>query len=369
MAEHRGRSVQAVSTESARLHAVSARLVGLRYPWWRLAIGGLVFAATAVFAASQGSVDIPFGSVVGIVLSRLPWFELPSDAKPTWDTILWELRLPRVVLAAIVGAALAMAGAAYQGLFKNPLADPYLVGVASGAGLGATVVLLTGVPIFLGGFSLLPVAAFAGGISTVAIAYSVARSSQGTPLTTLILAGVAISALAGAVSSLLMIRSDPELRPVLSWLLGSFISAEWTESGVVLVYLLPSLAVILGFARVLNVLQLREDHASMLGVDVEKVKVLLVVAATLATAAAVSFNGLIGFVGLIAPHVVRIIWGVDYRFILPMSGIVGATFLVLADLAARTVVSPAELPVGVVTAFCGAPFFLYILRRRRTRVV
>ena len=155
MAEHRGRSVTAVSSESARLHAISARLVGLRYPWWRLAIGGLVLAATAVFAASQGSVDIPFGSVVGVVLARLPWFEMPSDAKPAWNTILWELRLPRVVLAAIVGGALAMSGAAYQGLFKNPLADPYLVGVASGAGLGATIVLLTGVPLFLGGFSLL----------------------------------------------------------------------------------------------------------------------------------------------------------------------------------------------------------------------
>ena len=170
------------------------------------------------------------------------------------------------------------------------------------------------------------------------------------------------------MSSLLLIRSDPDLRPVISWLLGSFISAEWSECLVLLAYLIPSLGLLLGFARVLNVLQLSQEHAAALGVDVEKVKLLLIGAATLATAAAVSFNGIIGFVGLVAPHAVRRVWGDDYRFILPMSAFVGATFLVLADMVARTIASPAELPVGVVTAFCGAPFFLYVLRRRRARL-
>ena len=348
---------------------LAARLVGVRYPWWRLAIGALVLIAAAIVAASRGAVDIPFTAVVEILWSRAPGTALAVDTPQAWDTILWQLRFPRIVLAAIVGGALAMAGAAYQGLFKNPLADPYLVGVASGAGLGATVVLLTGVPLMLGAFSLLPVAAFAGGVLAVTIAYTVARRSYGTPLTTLILAGVAISALAGAVSSLLLIRSDPDLRPVLSWLLGSFISAEWSESVVLILYLAPSLGTLLGFARVLNVLQLSEEHASVLGVDVEKVKLLLVGAATLATAAAVSFNGIIGFVGLVAPHVVRRIWGDDYRFILPMSAFVGATFLVLADMVARTIASPSEIPIGVVTAFWGAPFFLYVLRRRRAGTV
>ena len=364
-----GASRRTPGIEPLNLGKITAGLVGLRYPWWRLAIGGAVFLIAAIFAASLGSVDIPFPSVALVFLSRLPGIDLPADTPATWDTILWQLRFPRVALAGIVGGALAMSGAAYQGLFKNPLADPYLVGVASGAGLGATVVLLTGVPLMIGGFSFLPIAAFVGGITAVTLAYSIARSAQGTTLTTLILAGVAIASLVGAVTSLLMIRSDPELRPVLSWLLGSFIAAEWSESAIVLLYLAPCLAVLLGFARILNVLQLTEDHASMLGVDVEKVKLLLIAAATLATAAAVSFTGLIGFVGLIAPHAVRLVWGSDYRFILPMSAIVGATFLVLADLAARTVVSPGELPVGVVTAFCGAPFFLYLLRRRRTGIV
>ena len=365
--ERSGRQARSQDAQALSLDRISARLIGIRYPWWRLVFGGCAVVLIAIFAATQGSVDIPFMAVVKIVISRLPWVAETTEFPTTWDTILWQLRIPRVVLAAIVGASLAMSGAAYQGLFKNPLADPYLIGVASGAGLAATIVLLTGVPLVMFGVSVLPIAAFTGGIGAVAAAYSIARSSQGTPLTTLILAGVAIASLAGAVSSLLMIRSDPDLRPVLSWLLGSFISAEWNESGIALLYLIPSLAVVMGFARTLNVLQFSEEHAVSLGVDVEKVKLILIGMATLATATAVSFSGLIGFVGLVAPHVVRLIWGVDYRFILPMSGLVGAAFLVLADLIARTAVSPAELPVGIVTAFCGAPFFLYILRRRRIR--
>ena len=350
--------------DRTRITAVASRVVGLRYPWWRLGMGAAVAALAAMVAASQGSVHIPLGAVVDMAAAQLPGVGA-SDHPSSWNTILWQLRLPRVALALIVGAGLAMSGAAYQGLFKNPLADPYLVGVASGAGLAATIVLLAGVPLYFAGVGILPIAAFCGGIASVAIAYSVARSGQGTPLTTLILAGVAISALTASVTSLLMIRSDPDLRPVLSWLMGSFIAAEWSDSLVVLLYLAPSVCVLLGLARVLNVVQLSEEHASMLGVDVERVKIALIVAATLATSAAVSFTGLIGFVGLVAPHVVRILWGVDYRFIIPMSGLIGATFLVLADLMARTIVSPGELPVGVVTAFCGAPFFLYILMRRR----
>ena len=346
----------------------AAGLVGLRYPWWRIALGLAVLILAALFAATQGSVHIPFVAVVEIVAARLPGLEPPADAPATWDVILWQLRLPRVAQAAVVGAALAMSGAAYQGLFKNPLADPYLVGVASGAGLGAVAVLLTGIPMYLAGISLLPIAAFAGGTGAVAIAYSIARNARGTPTTTLILAGVAVASLTGAVSSLLILRSDPELRPVLSWLMGSFISSEWKESAIVLAYAVPGIIVLLGFGRMLNVLQLNEEHAAMLGVPVEKVKLLLIAAATLITAAAVSFSGLIGFVGLVAPHAVRLIWGTDYRFLLPMSAIAGAAFLVLADLVARTIVSPGELPVGMVTAFCGAPFFLYLLRRRRLGV-
>ena len=352
------------TSSSSPLPAVR-RLVGIRYPWWRLLGGTLVLAAVALLAASHGSVAIPFPATARILFARLPGIALPAELPPAWDTILWQLRLPRVLLAGLVGLALAISGAAYQGLFKNPLADPYLVGVASGAGLAATIVLLDLIPGPFADVSLVPAAAFTGGLAAVAAAYAVARGAHGTPLTTLILAGVAISALTSAVGSLLIMTGDTDVRPVLSWLLGSFISATWRKSLVVTLYLTPSLGLLLGFARVLNVLRLNEEHAALLGVDLEQAKRWLIAAATLATAAAVSFTGLIGFVGLVAPHVVRLLWGDDYRFLLPMSGLVGAIFLVSADLAARTVVSPGELPVGVVTAFCGAPFFLYLLRRRR----
>ena len=335
------------------------------YPWPRLLFGALAVLVIAVFAAGRGAVGVPPLDVARILLAGLPVVDIAADWPASWGVIVWELRLPRIVLAGIVGAALAVSGATYQGLFRNPLADPYLIGVASGAGLGATIVLVTSVPTVLFGISLLPLAAFAGAIAAVAVAYAVARHSEGLPLTTLILAGVAVASLAGAVMSLLMIRSDPELRPLISWLLGGFISAQWKHSAWLIVYLTPCVALMLAYGRVLNVLQLDEEHANQLGVNVERTKRVLIVAATLATAAAVSFSGLIGFVGLIAPHAVRLVWGGDHRALLPMAALVGAGFLILADLVARTAASPAELPVGVVTAFCGAPFFLYLLRRRR----
>ena len=339
--------------------------LALAYPWRRLMIGLVVVAVVGMLAASQGSVRMPILTVFEMVVSRMPLIDIAQSWPETWDTILWQLRVPRIVLAGLVGCALAVSGATYQGLFRNPLADPALIGAASGAGLGATVVLVTGVPLYFHGVSLVPIAAFAGAIASVMAAYVIARQSEGLPLTTLILAGVAIAFLTGAVSSLLMIRSDPDLRPVLSWLLGGFISAQWKHSLIMLPYLVPSLLLVLAYGRILNVLQLDGDHALHLGVNVERTKVLLIAAATLSTAAAVSFSGPIGFVGLIAPHAVRLIWGSDYRFLLPMSAIVGAGFLILADLVARTATSPAELPVGIVTAFCGAPFFLYLLRRRK----
>ena len=346
----------------------SATTLGLAYPWRRLVIGLGVVVVVGVLAASLGTVRIPPFTVLQILLSRLPLVEIAQSWPDSWDTILWKLRLPRIVLAALVGVALAMSGATYQGLFRNPLASPSLIGVSSGAGLGATVVFVTGVPHYFHGISVLPVAAFLGGVTAVTVAYLVARQSDGLPLTTLILAGVAISFFTGAITSLLMIRSDPDLRPVLSWLLGGFASSQWKHSLIVLPYLVPSLLLVMAYGRILNVFQLDEEQASQLGVNVERTKVLLIGTATLATAAAVSFSGPIIFVGLVAPHAVRLVWGSDYRFLLPMSGIVGAGFLILADLVARTVASPTELPVGIITAFCGAPFFLYLLRRRQRQM-
>ena len=346
-----------------------AATVGLRYPWKRLVVGSGVVVLVGVLAAGLGTVRIPPLTVLEILVARLPGVDITATWPDSWDTILWRLRLPRIVLAGIVGGSLAIAGATYQGLFRNPLAAPSLIGATAGAGLGATIVMVTGVPSAVLGVSILPAAAFAGAIAAVAVAYVVARNAGALPLTSLILAGVAVSALASAATALLMIRSESELRPVLSWLLGGFISAQWKHAVLILPYLVPGAIVALYYGRVLNVLQLDEEHARQLGVNGQTPKLLLIGAATLVPAAAVSFTGPIGFVGLIAPHAVRLAWGVDHRFLLPMAALVGAAFLILADLAARTVASPAELPVGVVTAFCGAPFFLYLLRRRQRAVM
>jgi len=341
------------------------KTVGQDYPWHRLLGGIAIVVVAGILAVSQGTVGMSPWTVLEIIVTRIPGLHIVQDWPGSWETIIWDLRLPRIMLAGTVGASLALSGATYQGLFRNPLADPFLIGVASGAGLGATIVLVSGVTTKYLGVSVLPIAAFVGAIIAVSIAYAIARNSVGLPLTNLLLAGVVIAALAGALTTLLMIRSDPDLRPVLSWLLGGFSSAEWNHTVLILPYLLPSGVVSILYGRILNVLQLDEEFAKHLGVNVESAKLLLIASATLATAAAVSFSGLIGFVGLISPHAVRLIWGVDYRVLLPMSAIVGAGFMILADLAARVVVSPSELPVGVVTAFVGAPFFLFLLRRQR----
>ena len=345
------------------------RPVALAYPWGRLGMGLVGVALIGVLAGGIGSVYISPWTIVKIVADELPFVDVSGDWPNAWNTIIWQIRFPRIVLAGLVGAALAVSGATYQGLFRNPLADPYFIGVAAGAALGATIVLLTSVPVYFHGFSVLPIAAFAGAIVAVTLAYTVARQSEGLPLLSLILAGIVISSLAGAVTSLLIMRSDPDVRPLLGWLLGGFIGTQWDDVYTVLPYLVPAALILMAYARILNMFQLNEEEAKQLGVNVERTKIILISLASLTAAAAVSVSGIIGFVGIIAPHAVRLLWGHDHRFLLPMSMIVGAGFLVLADLAARMVVRPTELPVGIVTAFCGAPFFLFLLRKSRRLLI
>jgi iron complex transport system permease protein len=269
------------------------------------------------------------------------------------------------MLAGLAGATLAMSGATYQGVFRNPLADPYLIGVATGAALGATVVAVTDTNASWHGLSALPLAAFAGALISVVVVYGVARSGNTVPATTLILAGVALSSLATALTSYLMLQNTSNTLSVFSVVLGSFNTATWTKIAWVLPYAVPSAAIILAHGRILNVMNLDEEQARGLGIDVERTKLILLGAASLAAAAAVSVCGTIGFVGLIVPHAVRLMWGPDNRQLLPMSILLGAAFLIGADLIARTVDRPSEVPVGIITAFCGVPFFLYLLRRSR----
>jgi iron complex transport system permease protein len=342
---------------------------GLIYPQWRrriFAIVGLlaVLIAVIVFAASIGSVDITFSTTFKIMLSKLPFIDITQSWENSTETIVWDIRLPRVVLAGLVGAALALAGATYQGLFRNPLADPYLIGVAQGAALGAVIGFLIPISGTGLGIGLVPLLAFVGALLSVTVVYLLARVGKTVPVTTLILAGVALGALLGAIVAYLAITSGQLLHGIMFWLAGSFSLSQWSEVQIILPVIVLGTIVILLFSRMLNIMQLDEEQAQQLGINVERLKIILLTAATMVTAAAVSFVGIIGFVGIITPHAVRLVWGPDYRFLLPLSLVSGAIFLILADVLARTLVAPSEIPIGVITALCGAPFFLYLLRRR-----
>jgi len=279
------------------------------------------------------------------------------------QAIIWDVRLPRVVLAVLVGAMLAGGGAAYQGVLRNSLADPYLLGVAAGAGLGATGVIVTG----YGGTTMLPIAAFAGAILAVALTYVVAASgSERAGGYAIILAGVAVAAMLTAIQTYLQQQHSDQMRQIYNWILGSFSFASWSDVWVVLPYVVVSAAVLLAHRRILDVLRVGGEEAATLGVHPARASLVVIAAATLGTAAVVSVSGLIGFVGIVAPHAVRLVAGASYRVLLPVAMIGGGAFLVLADLVARTIQSPSEVPIGVITAFVGGPFFLLVLRSKRS---
>ena len=321
-------------------------------------------------AVCVGPAGLPLDSVARSLATRLP---LVPDLQvaTTDDQILWQIRFPRVVLAGIVGAMLAGGGAAYQGVFRNPLADPYLLGVAAGGGLGATLVI-----IHADGDALVPPAAFAGAVLAVALTYALGTSTStrtgsargvGAANTSIILAGVAVAALFTAMQTYIQQQNVETVQDVYSWILGRLTLASWSDTAAVAPYAAVSAVVLLLYSRQLDVLRVGEEEASTLGVNPARLRLIVLAAATLGTAAAVAVSGLIGFVGIIVPHAVRLTVGASYRLLMPVSMIVGAAFLILADVAARTAQAPAEVPIGVLTACLGAPFFLYVLRSRRTR--
>ncbi len=281
-----------------------------------------------------------------------------------WN-IVWNVRMPRVVLAGLVGAMLSLAGASYQGVFRNPLVDPYLLGVAAGAGLGATIVFAIGRGATSGWpVDPLPVAAFVGGSLAVLLTYVVGMSA-GSNGVTLVLAGVAVTSLFTAIQAFVLQRNNDVIREVYGWILGRLTVASWGDVALVLPYVVVSSAVLLMHRRHLDVLRVGDDEAAALGTQVRRVRLVVVVAATMGTAAVVSVSGLIGFVGIIVPHFVRLVAGTSYRRLLPLTLLVGASFLILVDIPGRVLTDPAETPIGVVTAFFGAPFFILLLRARR----
>jgi iron complex transport system permease protein len=371
-------------TEAARADVRRLRVHGSSWLWMG---GGLAFALAALLTGiAVGPAPIGVGAIVESAASHIPFLGFHSHLSASDSAIVWQLRLPRVVLGLLVGAMLSCAGATYQGVFRNPLVDPYLLGVAAGAGLGATLAFAYGgsaVNAYDAGAGLgatlmiayapgaafngdfLPLAAFAGGCGAVVIAYAIGRSStRGTA--TLVLAGVTVTAFLTAIQTFVQQQHQSTLQAVYSWILGSLDTAGWHDVLLLLPYAGVSGALLLLHRRVLDVMTLGDEEASALGLNVGRIRLLLVAAATLGTAGAVAVSGLIGFLGIIVPHFVRLVAGSSYRIVLPLSLLVGGGFLAFTDILARTIISPAELPIGVVTAFFGAPFFAVVLRTGRS---
>ena len=324
---------------------------------WRWQITASAAAALLIaclLGVGFGPVNLNFGAIIRTLLG------LPNGLQDEDRVLLLQLRLPRVVLGALVGAALATSGAVYQSVFRNPLADPYLLGAASGAGLGATIAITSG-----GGdlHALLPIFAFLGGVLAVAATFLVAGKLFADP-STLLLAGIAVGSFATAFQTYLQQRNSAALRPVYSWILGELTVANWDVVKWAGFYIFIALFILIRISKVLDALMLSDEEAYSLGVSPQKIRVIAVAAATLATATAVSASGLIGFVGIVVPHLVRGLTKRATNRSLLSIAFVGAAFLVIADLGARTLLSPAELPIGVITAFVGAPFFLFVLRSR-----
>ncbi len=331
--------------------------------WTPLVLSSVVLAGVVVLATGVGSVPVASAEVLRAVWRGVAG--LSSDARAVTDTIVWDIRLPRVLTAALVGGSLALSGVAFQGLFRNPLADPYLLGVASGAGFGATLVMALSASVPLLARLGVPLMAFGTALLTVVGVVLLARQEGRVPTVSLILAGVVLGSSLTAATSFVMLSARAGAVGILSWLLGGFGLASWDKLGSILPFVILAGVVTLFSSRALNLLQLGDAQAALLGLPVERFRLGLIVTATLATAAAVSVAGVIGFVGLMVPHAARLAVGPDHRTLVPLAAVWGGIFMVLADLVARTVIAPAELPVGIVTALVGGPFFLYLLRRSK----
>jgi iron complex transport system permease protein len=334
--------------------------------WWIPAAGALALVSV-LLGAMVGPAGPTWWRVPLALLDHLPLISVDSGVTPREWTIIWDIRMPRVVLAALVGSMLSLSGASYLGVFRNPLVDPYLLGVAAGAGLGATLVFTlnrTGSSTWI--IDPLPLSAFVGGLLAVLVTYVVGTAFGGQKsASTLVLAGVAVTALATAVQTFVLQRHTDVVRQVYSWILGRLSSATWGDVRLVLPYVVVSSVVLFMHRRLLDIMRVGDDEATALGASVNRVRIVVVVAATLGTSAVVAVSGLIGFVGIIVPHAVRLLAGASYRVIVPLSLLMGASFLIIADIPGRVLQNPSETPIGVVTAFLGAPFFLLLLRTRQ----
>ena len=329
--------------------------------------GGLLLLLFSLMglALTVGPAGLSFATVVNGVAGRLPGLRglFPGELGIIEEKILFEIRLPRIILSVLVGMALATAGAVYQGLFRNPMADPYVLGASSGAALGATI----GFAVFSGRHfsSLSPVSvlAFAGALLATVLVYNLARVGRRVSLTVLLLAGIAVSTFLSSLTSMLMILQGTEMQRIVFWLMGGFSAGRWSHVFDILPFIFLGFGAVMLYARDLNLMLLGEEKAHQLGVNIPRLRVVLAFSASLLVAAAVSVSGIIGFAGLVVPHMLRLVTGPDHRRLIPVSALAGGVFLLAADTVARTILAPTELPVGVITAFLGAPFFIYLLRK------
>ncbi|MCW4009173.1 MAG: iron chelate uptake ABC transporter family permease subunit [Candidatus Bathyarchaeota archaeon] len=343
-----------------------------RISHWKLYLVILLFGFIAVLFLSLnlGYAPIPYNDILRILTKQVPLlnsFVETTDITRTAEVIILQIRLPRVLCGALVGAALATAGVTYQGIFRNPMADPYVIGASTGATVGSALVLVLGVGVSILGVHTLQIFAFVGSLTTVLLVYGISRVGSRVPVTTLLLVGIAMSLFQTAIVTYLKtVASDKILHGLTFWIIGSLAPTEsWDRVWAVLPFVIVGICISYFYSRNLNILALGEDQAQHLGVEIEKVKLILIVSGAFLTAAAVSISGLIGFVGLIIPHLTRVLIGPDHRILLPVSAIVGASFLMFCDALSRVVMGSGEAPVGIITALSGAPFFIYLLRRKK----
>jgi len=321
-----------------------------------------------IFAVTIGPANVSFSQAANIIGSKIPFINNISDlsnVKNSQETIILQVRLPRIILSALTGMALAAVGTTFQGLLKNPMADPYIIGVSSGSALGASLAIVTGVSITLGYF-MVPFAAFIGALISIFTVYNIARIGNKIPVYNLLLSGVALSSFLSAFTSLLMILNSNETSQILYWMLGSFSGKTWEHVRIAFPFITLGILSLYFFSRELNLLLFGESTAQNLGINVEKTKKLLLVLGSFTVASAVAVSGTIGFVGLIVPHSMRLIVGSDHRILIPVASLAGGIFMVFTDTIARTVLSPTEIPVGIITALFGAPFFIYLLKTKKT---
>ncbi|HZJ57311.1 MAG TPA: iron chelate uptake ABC transporter family permease subunit [Clostridia bacterium] len=323
-----------------------------------------------LFSCSIGAANLTMADALRIILQKLPLIgeilvqEIPTD---TMVSIVWKIRMPRVLLAGVVGAALAFSGGVYQGLFKNPMAESFVLGVSAGAALGGAISMIFGVSrtVGIGGTGSM---AFLGALLTTFLVYQLGKAGGRVSMTSLLLAGMAINFMLSAAISLLMIFNRQRMDNIIMWTMGSFSNSTWEKVALAAVTIMAGMLVTRFFARDLNILLMGEEEAKYLGIDVERTKKILLALSSFIAAMAVAVSGIIGFVGLIIPHAIRLLMGPDHRVLLPYSAVVGAIFLIIADTLARTLVSPMEIPVGIITALAGAPFFLYLLGKKRRTI-